>query len=179
MLGIAGPPGSGKSARVGALVELLGPCAALVAMDGFHIADAVLGAAGLRERKGAPDTFDATGFVVMLERLRIGGETVYAPRFERSIEDSIAAAIAVPPSTELIVTEGNYLLHWPQARAVLDEVWYLDPPQALRHERLIARHVAFGRTPSEARGFALGSDERNAELIHAGLGRADLVLRDA
>lgn len=153
--------------------------AALVPMDGFHIADAVLVARGARDRKGAPDTFDVAGFVHVLRRLRAADETVYAPRFDRRIEDSVAAAIVVPTSVELIVTEGNYLLHWAQARAVLDEVWFLDPPQQLRQDRLIARHIAFGRSPAQAREFALGSDEGNAELIRAGRQWADLVLHDA
>lgn len=178
LLGIVGPPGSGKSTLAQALVQHLRPTAALVGMDGFHIADAVLVARGVRDRKGAPDTFDVAGFVHVLERLRTADETIYAPRFDRSIEDSIAAAIVIPASVELVITEGNYLVHWPQARAALDEIWYLDPPDQLRRDRLIARHIAFGRSPGEARAAALGSDERNARLIRGGLQWADLVLRD-
>ncbi|MCU1689393.1 MAG: nucleoside/nucleotide kinase family protein [Jatrophihabitantaceae bacterium] len=147
-------------------------------MDGFHIADAVLVATGARDRKGAPDTFDADGYIAILERLRIADATVYAPRFDRAIEDSIAAAIAVPAGAALVITEGNYLLHWPRARRALDEVWFVDLPAELRRDRLIARHIAFGRSPADARSFALGSDERNAALIEAGRHLADLVLTD-
>ncbi len=145
-------------------------------MDGFHIADALLAADGRRERKGAPDTFDVDGYLALLRRLKEPDRIVYAPRFDRAIEDSIAAAIAVPAGVPLVVTEGNYLLHWPEVRAALDEVWYLDPPPDLRRERLIARHRAFGRDEAQAQAFALGSDERNAELIAAGRARADLVI---
>ena len=81
-----------------------------------------------------------------------------------------------PPETRLVITEGNYLLHWPEIRPLLDEVWYLDPPPADRISALVARHVAFGKTPEQARDWVAGSDERNAELVAAGRAQADLVL---
>ena len=90
-------------------------------MDGFHIADALPAADGRRERKGAPDTFDVDGYLALLRRLKEPDRIVYAPRFDRAIEDSIAAAIAVPAGVPLVITEGNYLLHWPEVRAALDE----------------------------------------------------------
>ena len=148
-------------------------------MDGFHLADAVLIEAGLRERKGAPETFDSAGYAWALQRLREASGTVYLPRFDRGIEDSIAAAIAIPAQVPLVIAEGNYLLQWPGVRAALDEAWFVDPPRELRQQRLIARHIAFGRGPAEARAFALGSDERNAVLIEAGKHLADLVLDSA
>jgi pantothenate kinase len=45
-----------------------------------------------------------------------------------------------------------------------------------RLERLIARHMAFGRTRAEAEGRAYGSDQRNAELIAASRDGADLIV---
>ncbi|HEX2902757.1 MAG TPA: nucleoside/nucleotide kinase family protein [Jatrophihabitans sp.] len=175
LLGITGPPGAGKSTLAGRLTAAL-ERSVLVGLDGFHLADAELRRIGLRDRKGAPETFDRGGYRALLQRLRVEPGTIYAPVFDRSIEDSIAAALAVPPGVRLVVTEGNYLLHWPEIRPLLDEVWYLDPPAEARREALRARHVAFGKAPAEAAQWVAGSDERNAELIAAGRGRADLVL---
>jgi pantothenate kinase len=177
ILGITGQPGAGKSTLAERLVTALGPQrAVLVGMDGFHIADAELRRTGRRDRKGAPDTFDRAGYAALLGRLRREPGTVYAPAFDRAIEDSIAAAVAVPPEVPLVVTEGNYLLLWPEIRPLLDEVWYLDPPAGTRRAALVARHVAFGKSPAEAERWVADSDERNAELIAAGRQLADRVL---
>lgn len=181
MLGIAGAPGAGKSTLAQWLVDELGDDAVLVPMDGFHLANEVLVALGRRDRKGAPDTFDAAGYVAMLERLRSqDDEVVYAPRFDREIEESIGSAVPVARSVRLVVTEGNYLLlaqdPWSRIRGLLDEAWFLMPSDAVRHERLIARHMAFGKTEEDARAWSMGSDERNAVLIRATAEVADLVI---
>ena len=112
VVGIAGAPGSGKSTLAAAVVTELGPTAALVGLDGYHLAQRVLDDRGLTEVKGAPETFDAAGYLDLLTRLRKppDGSTVYAPEFRREIEEPVAGAIAVPPTAEVIITEGNYLL---------------------------------------------------------------------
>ena len=108
---------------------------------------------GRRGRKGAPDTFDPGGYAALLRRLRSSPEeTVYAPAFDRDIEQPIAGSIPVHPRCRLVVTEGNYLLlddpAWRAARAELDAVWFVEAGEALRLERLVARHVEFGKTPA-------------------------------
>ena len=110
ILGIAGPPGGGKSTVAREVVAELGELARLVPMDGFHLAQAELVRLGRRDRMGAPDTFDAAGYAALLERLHGDEPVVYAPEFRREIEEPIAGAIAVARSTPLVVTEGNYLL---------------------------------------------------------------------
>lgn len=191
ILGIAGSPGAGKSTLAECLVrELNGtgtPWVAHVPMDGFHLADAELDRLGRRDRKGAPDTFDAAGYAALLGRLRedtdggaADGEIVYAPGFERVLEQPVAGAVPVPPSARLVVTEGNYLLlgtgAWARVRARLDEVWFCELAQAERVRRLVARHERFGKSHDDAVAWVRGSDERNAELVAATRDRADLVV---
>jgi len=178
LLGITGAPAAGKSTLAASLVAALAPDAVLVPMDGFHLAGAELTRLGRLDRKGAPDTFDAAGYIALLRRLRSrADEVVYAPEFRREIEEPIAGAIPVPRGVPLVITEGNYLLHWPAARELLDEVWFVELDEALRIERLIVRHVAHGRTRAAAAARAFGSDQRNAELITATRSLADLVVR--
>src|SRR4051794_39475777 len=178
ILGIAGAPGAGKSTVAELVAGGLGPAARLVPMDGFHLCQAELGRLGRRDRMGAPDTFDAAGYVALLRRLRAASEpVVYAPAFRREIEEPIAGAIAVPADVPLVVTEGNYLLLWEDVGPLLDEAWYVETDEALRIERLIARHVEFGKTPEQAREWVMRSDQRNAELIAPTRSRADVVVR--
>jgi len=181
VLGITGPPAAGKSTLAERLVMELGVAAAYVPLDGFHLAHQLLVENGTVERKGAPDTFDAAGYVALLRRLRDPAEgTVYAPRFDRDIEDSIANAIPVPPEVPLVITEGNYLLlrsgPWAQVAGLLDEVWYVDLAEDTRLRRLIGRHMEFGRDSAEARDRATGSDQRNAVLVEACRDYASLVV---
>jgi pantothenate kinase len=181
ILGITGAPGAGKSTVAEGVVAALAPDAVVVPMDGFHLANAELRRLGRADRKGAPDTFDAAGYLALLRRLRDrADDVVYAPAFRREIEEPIAGAIPVPRDVPLVVTEGNYLLvpepPWAGVRQLLDEVWYVEAPDAERIARLIRRHVAYGRTEAAAAAWALGTDERNAALIRSTRGRADLVV---
>ena len=180
ILGITGPPGAGKT-RVAEMVASTFDDAVQLPMDGFHLADAELGRLGLLDRKGAIDTFDGYGYLALLSRLR--GEPlgiVYAPAFDRDIEQPIAGSIPVPPETTLVVTEGNYLLDdeppWPAVRELLSEVWFIDVPREERRRRLIARHIQFGKSPAQAEAWVRDVDERNAERIEKSRHKADLVV---
>lgn len=138
-------------------------------MDAFHLAHRVLERRGQTDIKGAPETFDVLGYLHTLQRIRDTDETVYAPVFERSIEDSIAHAVEIGPAVKLIITEGNYLLldadPWRRVRALLDEAWFVQLDEQVRRQRLLARHLSFGRDDAEER--TNGSDQRNAELINS------------
>jgi pantothenate kinase len=184
ILGITGAPAAGKSTYAEQLTaELagLGHDVALVPMDGYHLAQAALEELGLTAVKGAPHTFDGYGFVALLDRLkRSPEETIWAPKFDRDLEDSIAASIPVAPEVSLVITEGNYLLldelPWATARTVLDEVWYIDLSDDVRHERLEARHRRYGRSPEEAHERTYGTDEANAKVIAATKPAADAII---
>lgn len=184
LLGITGSPGAGKSTLAADLAETLrthGLPVAWVPMDGFHLADVELDRLGRRERKGAIDTFDGYGYLALLRRVAVEtGNTVYAPTFDRTLEQPVAGAIAVEPATRVVLTEGNYLLDesepWGDVRKALTEVWFCDLPDDVRRERLVARHIRFGKAPAHARQWVDEVDERNAERIEAVRCRADLVV---
>ena len=182
ILGIAGPPGGGKSTLAQTVVAAVGPAAVLVPMDGFHLAQAELVRLGRRDRMGAPDTFDALGYIALLRRLRDRTEeVVYAPEFRREIEEPIAGAIAVPRATPLVVTEGNYLLvpnePWAGVRPHLDECWYADLDDATRLRWLIRRHINYGKTPEAAHEWVHRSDQANSAVVAATRNQADVVVR--
>ena len=183
ILGLVGPPGAGKSTVGLALRDAFRDVSQIVPMDGFHLANVELSRLARADRKGAPDTFDSAGYVDLLKRLRAQSpdEVIYAPEFRREIEEPIAGAIPIFPETQLLITEGNYLLledgHWKKVPAFLDEVWYVDVDDALRIERLAARHQQFGRSRNEAIAWVNNTDEPNARLIATGKQRANLVFR--
>lgn len=180
ILGIAGAPGAGKSTASQAISQKLDSRCTVVEMDGFHLANRELDRLGRRERKGAPDTFDVGGYAALLHRLRSADSIVYAPVFDREIDESIDSATAVEPRTPLIVTEGNYLLlpngSWPQVRAAIDTVWYLEVPEATRTQRLMKRHSRFGRSSEAAADWVRRVDQPNADMIAAARSRADLIV---
>ncbi len=187
LIGIAGAPGAGKSTLAEALVDAIDPRrteSAWIPMDGFHLADVELDRLGRRGAKGAIDTFDAWGYLALLQRVRREtSHVVYAPSFERELEQPIAGAIPVLPSARLVVTEGNYLLDesepWGEVRAALDEVWYLEVDDDARRRRLVERHMRFGKPPEAAVAWVLDVDEPNARRVAAGRHRAHLVVSAA
>jgi len=181
VLGISGAPGAGKSTLAAFLSGCLGDRSGHVPMDGFHLADVELDRQGLRDRKGAPETFDAYGYAGLLARIRSERErTVYAPGFDRELEQPLAGALAVLPAMSLVVTEGNYLLldapQWRAVRVQLDEIWHVRVDDTERRRRLLDRHVAFGKTPEEARAWVARVDEPNARLVEASAHGADRYL---
>ncbi len=182
LVGITGAPGVGKSTFTADLAARFDPPPPVVGMDGFHLGNDHLIEIDLLHRKGAHYTFDAWGYVAVLERIsrQNADETVYVPQFDRSIEDSIAAAVPVAFTDRLVLTEGNYLLldlpPWHRIRELLSMSVYLELDEETRLDRLIRRHVEFGKTQAHAERHVQESDQVNAHLIAGSKHNADFVV---
>lgn len=184
IVGIAGEPGAGKSTLAGQtqlILEQAGIKTAVVPMDGYHLANEVLESLARRDRKGAIDTFDASGYLSMLRRLRSdASDTVYAPLYDRDAGHGVAGAIPVAPDCRVVLTEGNYLLDgdatWNEAAGLLDAIWFVQIDPLVRRERLIARHIASGKDPDFAEYWVDNVDEANARRIRACAAKADRIV---
>lgn len=182
LVGIVGKPGAGKSTLSAYLLQELNTSKlSVVPMDGYHLSNSVLQNLGRDQRKGAPDTFDVAGFASLLRRIKSEqSEDIYFPVFDRVIEESIAAQGVISQKTNVVIVEGNYLLHdkdgWNDIAQLLDEIWFIDIDDEVRMQRLIDRHIAFGKSPESAEKWARGSDEVNAQIIAAGRDRAHAVI---
>lgn len=180
MVAVAGPPGSGKSTLAETLVDRLGPEAALMPMDGFHLDDRLLEPRGLLPRKGAPETFDFDGLKTALGRVA-ADPSVFLPVFDRSREIAIAGAQEIGPETRIVVAEGNYLCFaeppWSDLMPLWDLSVFLEVPEVELERRLMARWLGFGFDEETAQRKALANDIPNARRVMAEREAVDIVLR--
>jgi pantothenate kinase len=169
VIAVAGAPGAGKSTLAARLGELLGEKSAVVEMDGFHLDNVLLSERGLLPRKGAPESFDFSGFEALLIRLRSPGAEVAVPVFDRAADFARAGAAIVPASARFIVVEGNYLLldeaPWNRLDGLFDWTVFLDVPKGELARRLVQRWIDHGMEPKAARERAFGNDMANAERV--------------
>ena len=185
VVGLVGAPGSGKSTIAEQLktdLKAAGVFAGLVAMDGFHLSNAVLDELGRRNRKGAPDTFDVEGYLATLDRVRAdGAPQVFAPAYRRDLHEPVAAG-SIVSGTGVVVTEGNYLAletrGWGAARERIDLLIHIDVPEEVLVLRLINRHEEFGKNPLAAGHWVRTVDLPNARLIATSVHRCDEVWRE-
>ena len=171
IIGIVGKPGAGKSTVVAEIAKRFNPSdVSVVPMDGYHLSNEILIELGRRDRKGAPDTFDTEAFISLITKVKNVHNTDHRfPIFHREIEASREDEGTVPSSAKVVVIEGNYLFseehNWQGVFPLLDHTWYIEIDDEIRMQRLIARHIKYGKNPVEAEEWSRGSDEANARFI--------------
>ncbi len=172
IVAVAGPPASGKTtlaARLSKVISDRGETCAAVPMDGFHLDNPILKAKGLFERKGAPETFDAHGFINLVSRIRENKEPVYIPVFDRKQDLAIAGSALVDASCKFIVVEGNYLLlnsePWNELAQFWDTTIFVNPGLSILEERLLDRWLQHGLDFSDAIDRARDNDIPNAKYV--------------
>jgi pantothenate kinase len=173
---LAGAPGSGKSTVAERLCDALNArqagLASVLPMDGYHYDDLHLVPAGLRPRKGAPETFDVGGLYHTLKRLRARDEDFVAvPVFDRDIEIARAGARMIGAEVPVIIVEGNYLLlgqePWSRLRPMFDVAVLVDVPEPVLRDRLTARWQHYNLTPDEIAWKLDGNDLPNGRFVMA------------
>ncbi len=185
LVGVVGAPASGKSTLAGELARRLNlqkVATVVVPMDGFHLDNAILEARGLYPRKGAPETFDAIGFINLVNRLKENVE-VFAPAFDRARDLSVAAAICVPANCQVVIVEGNYLMFEEAPWEFLAPLWDLtarvDTPMPQLRSRLIQRWLSLNYSRAVATRRAESNDIPNAERVIAKALPCDIILGES
>ena len=171
LVGVAGPPGAGKSTLADRLHTILGERghrSAVLPMDGFHLDNSILDERGELARKGAPHTFDVRGLADLLRAVKAGGE-VFVPVFDRARELAIAAARCISPEDRIVIAEGNYLLldqgRWAGLADLFDLTVMVAPPIDELERRLTARWVGYGLTPAQIEAKVENNDLPNGRLV--------------
>lgn len=185
LVGIAGPPGVGKSTFCDALYTRLrtiqpGICAVLP-MDGFHFDDSYLNEKGWRSRKGAPHTFDVRGLLHAVKRLKQNNEEFVAvPVFDRKLEIARAGARIICQEVSIILVEGNYLLLkdklWLDVAGHFDVSVMLKADLKVLEQRLSKRWVDQGMVADKIAEKLGGNDLPNVHLVLENSVAADFEL---
>ena len=151
MVGIVGIPGSGKSTSAEIIQAMLGEDRSLVMpMDGFHVPLAELAewenAADAIYRRGAPDTFHASGLHGQLDRIVYGDDaSVSVPGFDHAVGDPTPDQHTFNRNEhKIVLCEGLYLLHdddgWEDIRSFFDWTIYIDADVDVCIDRLKERN---------------------------------------
>ena len=181
VIGITGGPGTGKSTIATELVAALGPVAAYVPMDGFHMLHAKLEALGMVADKGAPHTFEGEAFAAFISSLKTASGPVSGPGYSRPLEDVVQNAFIIAAESRILVAEGNYLLltdpPWGTVRPQLDLSVFIDVLREKVRARLVKRHAEHGLFSEERnRQHIERVDLANYDLVQRSRPRADIVI---
>ncbi|WP_422047795.1 nucleoside/nucleotide kinase family protein [Shimia sp.] len=184
VVAVAGAPASGKSTlaeEIAVRLSAAGSAAQVVPMDGFHMDNQDLVDLGLLARKGAPNTFDAEGFVALAGQLSQGGVLAY-PTFDRARDVTIPGGGAVSADCDTVVVEGNYLLFDAPVWRALPGIWdvsvFLSVPEEELRRRLVERWLTHGLSQEQAVQRAEENDLTNARLVRSQRLRADVEFQN-
>ncbi|MCI4667310.1 MAG: nucleoside/nucleotide kinase family protein [Bacteroidia bacterium] len=184
LIGICGPPASGKSWLSTRLSESIKHAigeniSTAFAMDAYHFYEKDLQEKGLTPFKGSPFTFDAPAFIDKLIEIKEKPGEIFCPIFDRSIDEPVQNALRILPEQRIVVVEGNYLLTrvfpWNTIKYLLDMTIFLDVNADIQQNRLIQRHMALGKSETEAHEKIKRTDAINTELIRKEKDRADII----
>ena len=188
IVAIAGPPASGKTTLAGAVVERLNAAgssteprrAAVLPMDGFHLDNETLQARGLLARKGAVETFDAAGFCAAIRTIVEEGGAQHLPGFNRDEDRVIPDQIRIAQETQVIVTEGNYLLldqsPWRELHPMFAASVFVKAPIEVLRVRLLERWLDQNLSQQEAQERVTNNDLPNARHVLSRSVDADLFV---
>eukprot|EP01039_Chlorochromonas_danica_P006774 gene6774-7484_t len=183
IVGLAGPPGAGKSTTAQRLHQLL-PHSVVLPMDGYHYTKSQMQAfddpVEAFRRRGAHWTFDGQAFLRDLKSLRKDGSGAF-PSFDHAKGDPVEKDILIHSEDhKIVLVEGNYLLleegPWSEVKSCLDYCYFLHCPIEVIEERVRRRHVSVGSTIEEAAERVAYNDSPNARLILSSATRADRVV---
>jgi len=185
IVAIAGPPASGKTTLAQKLCDDINskvsasPCV-VVPMDGFHLDNETLDQMDIRHIKGAPQTFDAKGFVDLIQQIRLDNGAVAIPEFNRKLDAVVLGDQSISHDHRIIVVEGNYLLldesPWNQLKAMFDLSVMLKPEGKTLEKRLISRWEKHAHSEQEAKVRAYSNDIPNAKYALAHSMQADITV---
>ena len=185
VVAIAGPPGAGKSTLADELNKAIVNCGeqcAIVPMDGFHLDNTILQNKGLLDRKGAPETFDASGFVHLVKRLSAEEDAVYVPVFDRDRDIAIAGSSCIDAKTKILLVEGNYLFlnsaPWRELGSFWDTSFFINPGMEIIQQRLEQRWLDQGLSQEQSETRVLANDIPNAKTVlqQSALAAVDVVI---
>ena len=183
MVGIAGPPGAGKSTLADNLAKALkarGESVEVLPLDGFHMDNEILIARGQLARKGIPETFDVRAFIDIMKAVSPGDQEVLVPVFDRSRELAIASARVVAPDHKFIIIEGNYVLFsqgkWAELEGMFDFTIMMAPPMEVLEERLLARWRGYDMPEDVVHAKTYDNDLPNGRRILDNRRPADITV---
>jgi type I pantothenate kinase len=161
VIGIAGSVAVGKSTSARVLKALLSrwpntPKVELVTTDGFLLPNAELKRLDLMERKGFPESYDASAIVRFLSAVKAGERNVKAPTYSHLTYDVLPGEHTVVDRPDILIFEGLNVLQPGRlardGRAIafvsdfFDFSIYLDAEEALLRQWYISRFMRLRHT---------------------------------